>query len=323
MGAVACGAGVLALGALGRAAADRLGAGIVGGTTSASVPDLVIGTRGAARVDDPAMLDVVGPGSIDPGASMIARSALDVVGTIGALVLPLVAVVALAAIAAHVAQTRALWLPRREVEHAPALAGDSGARTRRAGLELVHAFAIGGVAVGWLFWAAPRLAALPTVPLATGALVLSALAALAIGWFAIGTVDALLRHAAVGHALRMTPAEKREDDRMASADPRWRKLARRLAREGDPRAQLAEATLLVIGDDAAIAIAFDPLRRPIPTRLAVGKGPRVTQLVALARRYRLPIHREPALAAILVGATGAVPEAQWPRLAELVAATRR
>ena len=121
----------------------------------------------------------------------------------------------------------------------------------------------------------------------------------------------------------MSSAEKREDDRLGASDPRWRRLARTLAREPDPRAQLAEATLLVLGDDAAVAIAFDPIRAPMPTRVAVGKGVRVTQLVALARRYRLPIHRDPALAAALVERRGAVPEVHWARLAELVAATRR
>ncbi|MBA2538012.1 MAG: hypothetical protein H0V17_00125, partial [Deltaproteobacteria bacterium] len=45
--------------------------------------------------------------------------------------------------------------------------------------------------------------------------------------------------------------------------------------------------------------------------------------LALARRERLPIHREPALVGMLAGATGPVPEAQWARLAEIVAATQR
>jgi type III secretory pathway component EscU len=238
------------------------------------------------------------------------------------IAMPLIAVIALAAIAAHVTQTRAIWLPRRRVEDAPALEAGAGPRTRHAAFELAAIASIGGVAIGWLFWAAPPLSALPTVPLAAGALVVSGLAALAIAWLAIGTLDALLRHAAVGRTLRMTAAEKREDDRMASADPRWRRLALRLSREPDPRAELARATLLVLGDDAAVAIAFDPLRQPTPTRVAVGKGPRATQLLALARRYRLPIHRDVALTASLVERTGAVPEAHWPRLADLVA-TRR
>jgi flagellar biosynthetic protein FlhB len=303
VGALASGAAVLALGVLGRAMLDKLGAQIAD----------ACGQGDALTAGDTA------PSQAGPLGSLLSSA----IATIGALVVPLAVVIALAAIAAQVAQSRTLWLPRRRLEGAPALPADAAARTRKAGLELFHLIAIGAVAVGWLWWTAPKLAALPTVPLAAGALALGALAALAIAWLALGVLDALLRHVALGRALRMTSAEKREDDRLGASDPRWRRLARTLAREPDPRAQLAEATLLVLGDDAAVAIAFDPLRTPTPTRVAVGKGVRVTQLVALARRYRLPIHREPALAAALVERRGAVPEAHWARLAELVAATRR
>jgi len=296
VGAVAVTAGVLALGVLGGAIASRLGTQIADacamGGTSITTPDLL--------------------GSLS--------SALD---TAIELALPLATVIAVAAIAGQIAQTRSIWMPRRRIDGAPSMPADIGARTRRASLELIHALAIGGVGAGWLWWAAPRIAALPMVPLAAAALVSSALATLAIAWLVIGVIDALLRHAAVGRALRMTTTEKRDDDRLSSVDPRWRRLARQLAAEPDPRAQLATATLLILGDDAAVAIAFDPRRQPIPSRVAVGRGVRATQLVALARRYRLAIHREPALASALVRGTGPVPEAHWPRLAELVAATRR
>ncbi len=303
VGAVACGAAVPALGVLGRAMLDKLGVEIA----------KACGEGDALTAGD----------SVASQAGPLGTALASTIATLGALVLPLAAVVAFAAIAAQVAQTRTLWIPRRRIEGAPGLPADASARTRRAGLELFHLIAIGAVAFGWLWWTAPKLAALPTVPLAAAALAINALAAIAIAWLAIGVLDALLRHVALGRALRMSSTEKREDDRLGASDPRWRRLARSLAREPDPRAQLAEATLLVLGDDAAVAIAFDPIRTPTPTRVAVGKGIRVTQLVALARRYRLPIHREPALAAALAERRGAVPERHWARLAELVAATRR
>src|SRR5258706_58426 len=104
---------------------------------------------------------------------------------------------------------------------------------RRRGL--AAATVIGAVAFGWLWLVAPRFAALPTVPLAGGALLASAVAAIAIAWFAIGALDALLRNAELGRALRMTPREKREDDRLAGADPRWRELRASAAREPNPR----------------------------------------------------------------------------------------
>lgn len=303
VGALACGAAVLALGVLGRAMLDKLGAQVAAACGQGDA--LTAGDTAASQAT--------------PLGALLASA----VATIGALVVPLAAVIAVAAIAAQVAQARTLWIPRRRIDGAPALPADASARTRKAGLELLHLLAIGAVVVGWLWWTAPKLAALPTAPLAAGALAINALAALAIAWLAIGVLDAVLRHVALGQALRMTSAEKREDDRLGASDPRWRRLARTLAREPDPRAQLAEATLLVLGDDAAVAIAFDPRRTPTPTRVAVGKGVLVTQLVALARRYRLPIHREPALAAALVERRGAVPAQHWARLAELVAATRR
>ena len=34
-------------------------------------------------------------------------------------------------------------------------------------------------------------------------------------------LDALARHLELGNALAMTTTEKREDDRLSSADPRW------------------------------------------------------------------------------------------------------
>ena len=67
------------------------------------------------------------------------------------------------------------------------------------------------------------------------------------------------------------------------------------------------------------------MRRPVPVRTAAGRGARATQLLALARRHGIPVHRDPALATALLAADrdGAVPEALWARLAEIIAATAR
>jgi flagellar biosynthesis protein FlhB len=174
---------------------------------------------------------------------------------------------------------------------------------------------IGGVAASWLWLVAPRLAALPTAPLAGGALIASALATYAIAWVALGALDAVLRHAELAHDLRMTAREHREDLRLAAADPRWAKLRRSIAGSLD-------ATLLLLGDDVAVAIAWDPHRRPVPVRTAVGRRSEATRLLGLARRHRIAVHRDAALAEHLAGAEGAVPEDDWPRLAEIVAALR-
>jgi flagellar biosynthesis protein FlhB len=303
VGAAACGAAILAAVALAGSATAQLGAWIEAAC------------RGAG---DPA---ATAPGASGPG-SALAASAADAPRAVLALALPVLAAAGLAAAVAHLAQTRALWLPRRRLPGAPDLSRGPAERVRRAGFELAAAAVLGAVAFGWLWSVAPRLAALPSVPLAGGALVASAAATLAIAWALLGALDALLRHAALARALRMSSHDKREDDRLAGLDPRWRAYRAKALRAA-PRASLAGATVLVLGDDVAVAIAWDPARRPIPTRTATGRAARATQLLGLARRHHVPVHRDAALAAALAVADGPVPELHWARLAEVIAATRR
>jgi flagellar biosynthesis protein FlhB len=255
--------------------------------------------------------------------------AADATRAIVEIVVPILLAAALVAIAAHVAQTRAVWLPRRRVEGAPAV-------PRRRWLEVVAPAVVGATCVGWLWVMAPRLAELFTAhdALAGGAaLVASFVAAVACAWLGLGVVDALARQFALREALAMTPTEKREDDRLSSADPRWRTRRAELARTPS----IAGAVVVLLGDErttaesgttaepgaVAVAIAFDPTRHPLPTRLAIGRRARATQLVALARRHRIAVHRDAELAAALADSEGPVPEAHWPRLAEILAAVRR
>ncbi|MCX5745934.1 MAG: EscU/YscU/HrcU family type III secretion system export apparatus switch protein, partial [Proteobacteria bacterium] len=182
---------------------------------------------------------------------------------------------------------------------------------------------VGAVALAWLWMMAPRLAVLvaldaPGLLPATGALVGNALAMIAIAYVALAVIDALLRRLDHGRALRMTHAEKQEDDRVGGMDPRWRQARVRAGRA--PR-----FTLLVLGGDdelVAVAVAWDPIHRPIPACTTHGRGVRATQLVALARRQGVPIHRDVALAS-RIARLGPLAERDWPRLAEIVAAVRR
>jgi len=93
-------------------------------------------------------------------------------------------------------------------------------------------------------------------------------------------------------------------------------------RKDDPITTVAGATLLVLGDGIAAAIAWDPIRRPTPTTVASGRGARATQLLGLARRHRVPVHRDADLARVLAE-EGPIAERHWPRLAEIVAAVRQ
>jgi len=249
--------------------------------------------------------------------------------------LPIVGAAAVAALIAQLAQTGAGWLPRRRIPGAPIAESGALPRTQRAAGELAAAAVIAGGAFAWLWSAAPRIAVLvelapgapsPSSParlLAGAAALLASLGgALVVGWAAIGVLDAVARQIGFARALAMTSADKREDDRLAGADPRWR--ARRAALQRGPHASdaVASASVVVLGDDAAVAIAWDPARRPVPVRTAIGRGPRATQLLGLARRHRIAVHRDPALAAALVTGDGPVPEPHWVRLAEIIAATR-
>lgn len=260
----------------------------------------------------------VSPASVASGLG--AHPAGSLVADVLALALPILAAAALAAPIAHVAQTRGLWLPRRSVRGAPAL---ETPRTRHAALGLVGGVAVGAVTLGWLWMMAPRLALLVQSP-AAGAMMLAAFAAtLAAVWIAIGVLDALVRHADLTRSLRMTAAEKREDERLAGADPRWRARRAEAARGPSVRDAVAGASVVLLADGAAVAVAWDPMRRPIPVRTATGRDARATQILGLARRHGIAVHRDPDLALALADGDGPVPEALWARLAEIIAATRR
>lgn len=294
VGALACGAAIAATIMIAARAASGLGATIVDATNRAAAPE---------------------PGAL-PSTSAITR---DIIG----VAVPVLVAIAVVAVIAHLAQTRTLWFPRRRIDHAPTLPRAPGTRTL---FELASAAAVGGTAFGWLWLVAPRLAALVGdrgLLASVGAALAAFVVTLAIAWVVIGVADALVRHAQVTNALRMTAQEKREDDRLAAADPRWARQRRALAREPIAAPAIARSTVLLVGDDVAVAIAWDPLRQPVPHRTAVGRRARSTQLLALARRQHLPVHRDTELAAALAGAEGDVPEAHWPRLADIVAAVRR
>lgn len=257
--------------------------------------------------------------------SHLARTVLSVAS-------PLLVAAALAAVIAHLAQTRALWLPRRRIEQAPALDHGPAARARRAAFDLLAVATVGAVAFAWLWLLAPRIARLVELEpramlVAFGALGASLVATIACAWIALGVLDAFARHVELANVLAMTTTEKREDDRLSTADPRWAR--QRALAAGDASHEgvalsnaIAACAVVILGDDLAVAIAWDATRRPIPTRVAVGRRARATQLVGLARRHRIAVHRDPALARALGDGEGPVPETRWRDLADILVAVR-
>ncbi len=241
------------------------------------------------------------------------------------LAAPLLAAAATLAVVAHVVQTRALWVPRRRIPGAPTIDDGVGPRTARSAFELAAAAVIGVVAFAWLWTTAPRLAVLvaldpSSLVSSVAAALASLLVALAIAWLALAVLDALLRRAPLQRALAMTPAEKREDDRLAAADPRWKAHRAALAKGPAVTDAVARAAVVILGDDVTVAIAWDPTRQPVPLRTATGRHARATQILALARRHRIAIHRDARLAMALVDGDGPVPDAHWRRLADVIAA---
>ena len=266
------------------------------------------------------------------GAGGPLAAALDPPRTVLTFAAPILVAAALAALFAHLAQTRTLWLPRRRIDNAPALDRGPGARTRSAAFDMLAVVVAGAVGFAWLWLLAPRIARLVELEpramlVAVGALGASLIATIACTWIAIGVLDALARHLELGNALAMTTTEKREDDRLASADPRWAR--QRALAAGDASSEglalsnaIAACAVVILGDDLAVAIAWDATRRPIPTRVAVGRRARATQLVGLARRHRIAVHRDPALARALGDGEGPVPDARWRDLADVLVAVR-
>jgi flagellar biosynthetic protein FlhB len=264
------------------------------------------------------------------GASLAAL--LNLPRTVLTFAAPILVAAALAALVAHLVQTRTLWLPRRRIDHAPALDRGPAARTRSAAFDLLAVVVCGAVAFAWLWLLAPRIARLVELEphamlVAFGALGASLVATIACTWIAIGVLDALARHLELGNALAMTTTEKREDDRLSSADPRWAR--QRALAAGDASSEglalsnaVAACAVVILGDDLAVAIAWDATRRPIPTRVAIGRRARATQLVGLARRHRIAVHRDPALARALGDGEGPVPDTRWRDLADVLVAVR-
>ncbi len=189
---------------------------------------------------------------------------------------PVLVAIAVAALIAQLAQTRTPWLPRRTIAGAPSLERGARPRVAIAARELACAIAIAGVALSWLWAMASRLARLPSLAAsaalpAAAALIASFIAALAVAWVVIGAVDALARWAAVSGALHMTDAERRVDRGSPRRNPRWRARRASAARGSSAPDAVAAAIVVLLGDDAAIAIAWDARTRPVPVRLAVGR----------------------------------------------------
>jgi flagellar biosynthesis protein FlhB len=235
------------------------------------------------------------------------------------LAAPLVAAIAAVAVLVHLGQARTPWLPRRQIRGAPTARGGAGRRAADAGIGLV-AVAVGGALAGRFVVVHAADLVRATVVQAL-ALVAIGLVQVAAGLLAVAVVDAglrVLRHAA---DLRMTPRERRDEQRARAGDPRWRRLRRERAAAGS-LAAVAGCAVVIADEAAAVAIAWHPRWSPVPRVAVAGTARAALAVVAAARRHGVPIQRDGDLAAALAGmAPGAAVATQFhPRLARHLAA---
>jgi flagellar biosynthesis protein FlhB len=235
------------------------------------------------------------------------------------LAAPLVAAIAAVAGLVHLGQTRTPWLPRRRLRGAPRPRGGAGRRAADAAIGLL-AVAVGGALAGRfvLVHAADLVRAGAPQALA---LVAIGLVQVAAGLLAVAVVDAGLRMVRHAADLRMTPRERRDEERARAGDPRWRRLRRERAAAGS-LAAVAGSAVVVADETAAVAIAWHARFSPVPRIAVAGTGRAALAVVAAARRHGVPIQRDGELAAALAGMApgAAVASAFHPRLARHLAA---
>ncbi len=295
-GAIAGGAIVLA--AVSGAWVREAGLGITQGAASA---------QSAAPVDD-----------------ALATRGADVIATVLALALPAVVVIAAVALAAHVAQTRSGWLPRRASRRLPPAHDDALRRGGLGALGLGRAIAVAAVAAGLLVPASSVLAAHAGAPAGVtgafaGTLAITLLASAAATAITLGAIDWLERARRIRADLAMTAREVRDERRESEADPAWRRARARAARPTDDEA-VRRATVVVVAGDRAAAVSWHARWQPVPLVTAAGSGRAGSRLAALARRHRVPVLHAPTLAPALValGANAVIPERLHPDVARVL-----
>ncbi|HVV83667.1 MAG TPA: EscU/YscU/HrcU family type III secretion system export apparatus switch protein [Kofleriaceae bacterium] len=243
------------------------------------------------------------------------------VGRAAGLATPVVLAACGAALLATAVIARGVVVPRRRIRGAPPAADDAGARATDALVALVRVAAMAAVAVGFLVDRLPAIAAVAggtsaDVPLRLRDLAVGLVARVAVAAVAASVLELAVRAARRRGALRMTVREARDEQRETAGDPHLRRRQGDASR-ADVRARIADAVVLLVGDDRAVAIGWQPGRDP--RVLARGAGVTARALRAAARARRVPLAFAPALAGSL-DATGPVTASDQPALASLLAA---
>lgn len=237
--------------------------------------------------------------------------------TVLAVTAPIAIAAAAAALLGQVAAARGLWIPRREVRGAPGAGADpttAGQRAAEAAIALVRVAILLAVAASATASALEPLARAGADPAAHLAIVGRAVATVAIAAVAVAALELVVRWRRLEGNLAMTDAERRAEQRELSGDPRLR-AARRAAR-ADERIELGQARVVIVADDAAVAIGWRP--GAAPHRLVRGRGLVARRISAAARAVQVPLVADAALAEALHDAEEL--DAHLPALAAVLAA---
>ncbi|MEZ4400541.1 MAG: EscU/YscU/HrcU family type III secretion system export apparatus switch protein [Kofleriaceae bacterium] len=292
-------------------AALALGAGVV-----ATIGVVASSAEAVAAVTRARLAHATDDGAVAGAGAALAAVPFQVL----ALAAPIVIAAAAGALLAQGALARGLWIPTRTLAGAPTVGAEpatAGQRTVEALLALGRAAILLAVAAAALVGRLPALASTAGGPgrallgaagatMATVAIAAVVLALVEIGW----------RAYRLRQALAMTTREWRDDARASGGDPHARRALR--GARVDDRALVATARVVVLGDELAVALAWQPAARPTVAR--VGRDLAARRLVAAARAARVPLVADATLATALAAGAGAIADAQLPAVADLLAA---
>jgi flagellar biosynthesis protein FlhB len=315
---------------LSSAAVTLAGVAVLGATGTAAIGSLTVGqlrTSSAAL----ALGERMGPGELIGSLRAV------VLGTVGAL-LPLFAVVAAAAIAAGVLQTRGM-VSFKAISPKWSNINPASGLKRMFGTDAVvtllrSLLKVGGI--GLLAWsvlsaARPELLALAGVGPGGVAQVLQTFA-MKLAWmvgaafFLVAVVDWVWRWVQLEKKLRMSRQEIVQENRESEGDPmvkaRQQSIARARARQRMLQNVKKADVVVVNPTHVAVALKYDLDESPAPMVLAMGERLLAQRIKELARKHDVPIvENTPVARALLASAQVGrpIPPALYAAIAEILA----
>ena len=270
-------------------------------------------------------------------AESVALTGSGILWRMGAILGPLLLLVAVVAIAANVGQIGVLFTTEPltpNVDHLNPVEGFQRVFSQRTAMELVKGLTK-IVLITWVVWASIRgafqamlLMSVQSVPAAfataadltwrMGLKVVLVLLALAI-------LDYAYQRYAWERSLRMTRQEVKDEYRQMEGDPLIKARIRQLQREASRRRMIAEvpgADVVITNPvHVAVAIKYEPGVSRAPAIVARGARLMAERIKAVAREHGIPVHEDPPLARALfaVRAGEELPPALYHAVAQVLA----